>query len=119
MDVRFPFDIIVKTSDHYLDTTTLRNANAGNVSSMFPNLANLAAESVNRRVDEVIAFEKLGEGGFNRTFLVTMQDRLRLVARIPYTNTEPRRLLIAKRSGDPGSPSVKRNSSAKSIWILH
>ena len=55
----------------------------------------LAAESVNRQADDVATFSKLAEGGFNRTFLATMKDGFKLVARIPYLSTQPRRLLIA------------------------
>lgn len=42
-----------------------------------------------------MSFKKLAEGGFNRTFLVSMRDGLELIARIPYLTTEPRKLLIA------------------------
>jgi hypothetical protein len=31
-----------------------------------------------------VEFSKLGEGGFNRTFLVTMRDGFQMVARVPY-----------------------------------
>ncbi|KAF2827214.1 hypothetical protein CC86DRAFT_348483 [Ophiobolus disseminans] len=34
----------------------------------------LATSAVNRSVEDVVRFEKLGEGGFNRTFLITMND---------------------------------------------
>lgn len=40
-------------------------------------------------------FEKLGEGGFNRTFLITMHDGFQFVGRIPYPTTEPKQLVIA------------------------
>lgn len=61
-------------------------------------LVQLAAESVNRRTDEVHTFEKLAEGGFNRTFLITMQDGFQLVVRILYCSTEPRQLLVASEA---------------------
>ena len=63
-----------------------------------PQLIQLAAQSINRHADEVAAFEKLAEGGFNRTFLVSMRDGYKLVVRIPYTSTEPRQLLVASEA---------------------
>ena len=60
-----------------------------------PELKRLAAEAVNRRVQDVVGFSKLGEGGFNRSFLVSISDGFQFVARIPYAKTEPKRLLIA------------------------
>ena len=39
--------------------------------------------------------KKLAEGGFNRTFLITMRDGFRMVARIPYSSTEPKYYLVA------------------------
>lgn len=55
----------------------------------------LAASSVNRSAGDVARFEKLGEGGFNRTFLITMHDGFQLVGRIPYLSTEPKHLVVA------------------------
>ena len=63
-----------------------------------PQLIQLAARSVERNADEVITFEKLAEGGYNRTFLSTMQDGFQLVVRIPYVSTEPRQLLVASEA---------------------
>ncbi|KAG5645989.1 hypothetical protein DXG03_004590 [Asterophora parasitica] len=40
-------------------------------------------------------FEKLAEGGFNRTFLITMRDGFQLVARIPYPVTGPKYYAVA------------------------
>lgn len=42
-----------------------------------------------------MTFRKLAEGGFNRTFLITMRDGFQLVARIPYPMTVPKQLVIA------------------------
>ena len=47
-------------------------------------LRRLAAESVGRTSSDIASFSKLGEGGFNRTFRVTMCDGFELVARVPY-----------------------------------
>ena len=38
---------------------------------------------------------KLAEGGFNRTFLITMHDGFEMVARIPYPVTVPKFYAIA------------------------
>ena len=38
---------------------------------------------------------KLAEGGFNRTFLITMRDGFQLVARIPYPVTVPKYFAVA------------------------
>lgn len=58
-------------------------------------LKRFAAAAVNRNVDEVARFEKLAEGGFNRTFLITMHDGFQFVGRIPYPVTEPKHLIVA------------------------
>jgi aminoglycoside phosphotransferase (APT) family kinase protein len=58
-------------------------------------LKRLAAESINRNAKEVTHLEKLGEGGFNRTFLITMCDGFQFVARIPYPVTVPKYFVIA------------------------
>ena len=44
----------------------------------------LAAQSVDQSPDDIIDLEKLAEGGFNRTFLITMLDGFQTAARIPY-----------------------------------
>jgi hypothetical protein len=55
----------------------------------------LAAATVDRKAEDVIRFEKLAEGWFNRTFLITMRDGFQFVGRVPYPVTEPKRLVIA------------------------
>lgn len=50
---------------------------------------------MNRNIEDVARFEKLAEGGFNRTFLITMRDGFQLVGRIPYPATEPKHLVVA------------------------
>lgn len=47
------------------------------------------------RLADIAHFKKLAEGGFNRTFLISMQDGFEMIARIPYLTTEPRNLLVA------------------------
>lgn len=58
-------------------------------------LCRLAAESVGRSPGDVANFVKLAEGGFNRTYLITMRDGFRMVARIPYPVTVPKNLAVA------------------------
>lgn len=58
-------------------------------------LKRFAAAAVNRNVEDVARFEKLAEGGFNRTFLVTMHDGFQFVGRIPYLVTEPKHLVVS------------------------
>ncbi|KAI5980902.1 protein kinase subdomain-containing protein PKL/CAK/Fmp29 [Pisolithus albus] len=58
-------------------------------------LCRLAAESVGRRLDDVASLKKLAEGGFNRTFLITMHDGFQMVGRIPYPVTVPKPFVIA------------------------
>jgi len=58
-------------------------------------LRRLAAESVNRSPDDIVDLQKLAEGGFNRTFLITMHGGFRMVARIPYPATTPKYFTVA------------------------
>lgn len=58
-------------------------------------LTHLAALAIQQKEVDVIGFEKLAEGGFNRSFLITMRDGYRFVARIPYPATEPKFLVVA------------------------
>jgi hypothetical protein len=65
-------------------------------------LANLAAAAVQRSPEDLVKFEKLAEGGFNRTFLLSMRDGFQMVARIPYPMTEPKHLLVASEVATMG-----------------
>ncbi|KAJ7661108.1 protein kinase subdomain-containing protein PKL/CAK/Fmp29 [Mycena olivaceomarginata] len=58
-------------------------------------LCRLAAQSVGRRSQDIDKFVKLAEGGFNRTFLITMHGGFEMVARIPYPVTVPKFYAIA------------------------
>ena len=58
-------------------------------------LSRLAAEAVNRSPDDIVRLEKLAEGGFNRTFIITMRCGFRMVARIPYPATIPKYFAVA------------------------
>ncbi|PYH97880.1 phosphotransferase [Aspergillus ellipticus CBS 707.79] len=84
--------IYVPPRGHYNDA--LRHHERGRVFNV-PELRRLAAFSIHQKEEDVVGFEKLAEGGFNRSFLVTMQDKLRFVARIPYPVTQPKSLVIA------------------------
>jgi hypothetical protein len=58
-------------------------------------LRRLAAESVDRSPDDIVDLKKLAEGGFNRTFLITMRGGFQMVARIPYPITVPKYFAVA------------------------
>lgn len=58
-------------------------------------LKRLAALAVQQKEDDVAGFEKLAEGGFNRSFRITMRNGFQFVARIPYPVTEPKFLVVA------------------------
>ena len=44
---------------------------------------------------DVVSLSKLAEGGFNRTFLITLRDDFQMVARIPYPATVPKYYAVA------------------------
>lgn len=50
----------------------------------------MAAESIGCTGTDVIDFPKLAEGGFNRTFEITMRDGHQVIARLPYPLTSPK-----------------------------
>ena len=58
-------------------------------------LRRLAAQSVSRSPRDIDTFVKLAEGGFNRTFLITMRDGFEMIARIPYPVTVPKYYAVA------------------------
>ncbi|KAI0327983.1 protein kinase subdomain-containing protein PKL/CAK/Fmp29 [Cubamyces sp. BRFM 1775] len=58
-------------------------------------LRRLAAQSAGRTSQDVDTIVKLDEGGFNRIFLITMQDGFRMVARIPYPVMVPKFYAVA------------------------
>lgn len=49
----------------------------------------LAAQSVNRTLQDVVYLEKCAEGGFNRLYLIEMEDGFRMIAKIPYPSVVP------------------------------
>jgi len=66
------------------------------------------------RPDDIVDLKKLAEGGFNRSFLITMRDGFQIVARIPYPATTPKYFAVASevttmallRSSGPPVPEV-------------
>ncbi|KAF9030001.1 protein kinase subdomain-containing protein PKL CAK Fmp29 [Hymenopellis radicata] len=82
------------TTGHWLVNDELRHAERRRDFDA-DGLGRLAAESVNRSPDNILHLEKLAEGGFNRTFLITMHGGFRMVARIPYPVTTPKYLAVA------------------------
>ena len=77
-------------------------------------LCRLAAQSVGRSSQDIDTFVKLAEGGFNRTFLITMHGGFEMIVRIPYPVTVPKFYAIASevatmrflRSSGPPVPEV-------------
>jgi len=61
-------------------------------------LKRVAAEAVSRSFEDIVHFDKLGEGAANRAFIIRMRDGFSLVARIPYEVTAPRRLAVASEA---------------------
>ena len=77
-------------------------------------LKRLGAESVSRDLSDIVGFEKLAEGGFNRTFLITMRHGFQMVARIPYPFTVPRYFAVASEV----AILVKLTLKARTIRII-
>jgi hypothetical protein len=60
-----------------------------------PGLFKIIAEALFRNPEEIADFRKLGEGGLNRTFLVTFDTGPQLVVRIPYPLLTPKTYALA------------------------
>ena len=60
-----------------------------------PGLQEIATKAVNKTTKDIASFRKLAEGGFNRTFLITMKDGIEVIARLPYPVAFPGRLAVA------------------------
>ncbi|KAJ6155568.1 hypothetical protein N7470_006134 [Penicillium chermesinum] len=89
-----PCDLFEYTSGRWIYNENLRHRERRRVFNI-SELKRLAALAVQQKAADVIEFKKLAEGGFNRSFLITMRDGSQLVARIPYPATEPKFLLVA------------------------
>jgi hypothetical protein len=59
----------------------------------------IAAESVGRQ--KVSHMKKLAEGGFNRVFLLTLDDGLEVIVKIPYPLTAPRHFTTESEVATP------------------
>ncbi|KAB8259430.1 kinase-like domain-containing protein [Aspergillus pseudonomiae] len=89
-------DLFDYTSGRWMYNDALRHRERRRVFNV-PELKRLAASSIRQKEEDVVAFEKLAEGGFNRSFLITMRDNFQFVARIPYPVIQPKSLLIASQ----------------------
>ncbi|KAJ5218702.1 uncharacterized protein N7498_000801 [Penicillium cinerascens] len=89
-----PCDLFECTSGRWIYNENLRQRERRRVFNI-SELKRLAALAVQQKEADVIEFKKLAEGGFNRSFLITMRDGYQLVARIPYPATEPKSLVVA------------------------
>ncbi|PWY83887.1 hypothetical protein BO94DRAFT_557708 [Aspergillus sclerotioniger CBS 115572] len=87
-------DLFEYTSGRWIYNDALRHRERKRVFNV-PELKRLAARSVHQKEEDVVGFEKLAEGGFNRSFLITMRDSFRFIARVPYQITQPKPLVIA------------------------
>jgi aminoglycoside phosphotransferase (APT) family kinase protein len=65
-------------------------------------LKRVAAEAIGQKADDVDSLRKFAEGGFNRTFEITINDGTQLIARVPYVSTVPRTLAIASEVATHG-----------------
>ena len=54
-----------------------------------------AARALGQKIDNVEGFRKLAEGGFNRAFEITIEDGTKVIAKLPYASTAPKRLAVA------------------------
>ncbi|KZT33449.1 protein kinase subdomain-containing protein PKL/CAK/Fmp29 [Sistotremastrum suecicum HHB10207 ss-3] len=91
---KYPDDLFNYNSGRWLANDKLRLAERRREFEV-EELCQLAAQSVGRKSQDINRFEKLAEGGFNRTFLITMHDGFEMVARIPYPITVPKFYAVA------------------------
>ncbi|KAH7885399.1 protein kinase subdomain-containing protein PKL CAK Fmp29 [Phlebopus sp. FC_14] len=87
-------DLFDYTSGRWIINDVLRHAERKRVFNVDA-LRQLAAESVGRSPDDIVDLKKLAEGGFNRTFLITMRGGFQMVARIPHPATIPKYFAVA------------------------
>ncbi|KAG6829928.1 hypothetical protein H0H87_009786 [Tephrocybe sp. NHM501043] len=60
-----------------------------------PGLCRIIAKALHLKTEQIVGFTKLGEGGFNRIFLITIDIGFQLVARIPYPILTPKAYALA------------------------
>lgn len=58
-------------------------------------LQDIAAKAAHGSAHDVVSFRKLAEGGFNRTFAISMKDGREVIARLPCSIAFPSRLTVA------------------------
>lgn len=60
-----------------------------------PGLFKAIAKAMSCETEQIVDFRKLGEGGLNRIFLITLDTEFQLVARIPYPLLIPKAYAVA------------------------
>ncbi|KAJ7066478.1 kinase-like domain-containing protein [Mycena amicta] len=60
-----------------------------------PGLFTIISQAMHCKTEEIVGFRKLGEGGFNRIFLIAFNTGFQLIARIPYPILIPRAHVLA------------------------
>ncbi|KAI0330147.1 hypothetical protein GY45DRAFT_1354116 [Cubamyces sp. BRFM 1775] len=83
---------LAKLSGHYNDALRHKERK---VAFYVKALSRLAAGSVGQDPEDVVSFDKLAEGGFNRAFVITLRDGRQVVARVPYPMTVPNYYAVA------------------------
>ncbi|KAJ5679386.1 hypothetical protein N7462_007630 [Penicillium macrosclerotiorum] len=89
-----PSELFEYTTRRWIYNDALRHRERKRIFDI-PGLKRLAALAVNQREIDITGFEKLAEGGLNRTFMITMRNGFRFVARVPYPVVEPKSLVVA------------------------
>ncbi|KAK0185249.1 protein kinase subdomain-containing protein PKL/CAK/Fmp29 [Armillaria mellea] len=87
-------DLFDYTSGRWVFNDALRHAERRVVFDV-EGLRRLAVQSVGQSLADVVNLSKLAEGGFNRSFLITLHDDFQMVARIPYPATVPKYYAVA------------------------
>ena len=62
-----------------------------------PGLFEITTKAQNCKTNEMVGFTELGESGLHRSFLVTLRDGFKLVARIPYPILIPKAYACASQ----------------------
>ncbi|KAJ7606625.1 protein kinase subdomain-containing protein PKL/CAK/Fmp29 [Roridomyces roridus] len=89
-----PNELFDYTSGRWLANDALRLSERRTVFNV-AELRLLAAQSVGRSSSDILSFTKLAECGCNRSFLITMRDGFKMIARIPYPHNQPSYYLLA------------------------
>ncbi|KAF2673621.1 hypothetical protein BT63DRAFT_467179 [Microthyrium microscopicum] len=61
-------------------------------------LQDIAAKAIGKSASDVVSFRKLAEGGFNRIFVIGMNDGREVIARLPCSIALPSRLTVASEA---------------------